>query len=124
MGSSISAIMSEIYLQDFKEKIITGITHTHNVLLWKRYVDDILVIYKPNIKNEHLIILNKLHTYNKNLKFTYEIDINRTINYLDIRIQLNKDNITTDIHRKPSYNNITIHKDSKSPMVTQKWNIL
>ena len=29
MGSPISAIMSEIYLQDFEEKIIMGITHTH-----------------------------------------------------------------------------------------------
>lgn len=51
MGSPISSIMSEIYIQDLENKIILGIINMHNVLLWNRYVDDILVIYNPSIKN-------------------------------------------------------------------------
>ena len=88
----------------------------HNVLLWNRYVDDILVIYNPSIKNEHLIILNKLNTYNDNVKFTFEEEVNRKINFLDIDIQIGKDNeITTNVYRKETNNNTTIHKDSSHP---------
>ncbi len=106
MGSPISSILSEVYIQDLENKIILGIKNMHNVLLWNRYVDDILVIYNSTIKDEHLIILNKLNTYNNSIKFTFEEEVNRKINFLDIDIQIEKDNkITTNVYRKETNNN-------------------
>ena len=98
--------MSKIYIQDLENKIIPGINKVHNILMWNRYVDDIIAIYNPSIKDEHLIILNKLNSYNEELKFTYEEDINKTINFLDINIQIDKDNkIITKVYRKETNNN-------------------
>ena len=82
----------------------------HKVLLWKRYVDDILVIYNQTIENEHVIMLNKLHSYNKKLKFTYEEMSNNTLNYLDVNLYINEQEIITKVHRKSSSNEITINK--------------
>ena len=56
----------------------------HNVLLCNRYVDDILVIYNSSKKDEHLIILNKLNTYNDSIKFMFKEEVNRKINFFDI----------------------------------------
>lgn len=121
MGSPVSAIMSEIYIQDFEEKIVFGIENTHNIILWIRYVDDILVFYNPVTKNEHEIILNKLHTFNDKLKFTFEQEYNRTINFLDVNIQLINDKIITNVYRKNYNNCTTININSHHPWI-QKTN--
>lgn len=44
MGMPISAINAEFYLKKFESKIVRSITHTHDIEMWVRYVDDILVI--------------------------------------------------------------------------------
>jgi hypothetical protein len=115
MGAPLSAIMSEIYIQDFENKIVYGITHTHNIILWIRYVDDILCIYNNTVDNEYQIILNKLNSYNSQLRFTVETENNRTIHFLDIKIEINNNIIETNVYRKPTTNNTTIHNKSNHP---------
>lgn len=100
----VISMLSEIYIQDFEEKIVYSILNAHDIIAWYRYVDDIIVIYNPSIRNEH-IVFRKLNSYNKKLKFTIERENNRTLNFVDVKIILNGDKIITDVYRKPTANN-------------------
>ena len=48
--------------------------------IWKQYVDDTIATIKLTSMNHVLMILN---TFHKNIKFTYELEINNEISFLD-----------------------------------------
>ena len=82
MGSPISSILEEVFLQHLeKTKILTNNDrHSHKILYWHRYVDDILILYRGNKRQcEQLIThINKIH---KNITFTVEYEHNNSINF-------------------------------------------
>ena len=53
---------------------------------WKRYVDDTIATIKLASMNHVLMILN---TFHKNIKFTFELEINNKISFLDV-LQIRK----------------------------------
>lgn len=81
LGMPLSAIISEVYTQNFESTIIYGMMHIRNIFLWVRYGVVILAIFNHNIISEHQIILNELN-FNKKLIFTVETDHNRITNFL------------------------------------------
>ena len=87
MGSPISPIIADIVMQDLEEEIIKKLDFT--VPLFYRYVDDtILFIPKDKINN----IVDKFNKYHERLKFTFEIENNNSIPFLNILIIRNNDN--------------------------------
>lgn len=59
-----------------------------NISLLKLYVDDtILAIPKTEIAT----VLELLNSFYKNLQFTYELENNKTIRFLDLQLINNKD---------------------------------
>ena len=61
MGSPISSIMAEVYLQYIEETYVKQWLDSKEITYFKRYVDDILIIYDQNKTNEQTI----LHQINK-----------------------------------------------------------
>ena len=113
MGSPISAIMSEIFLQNIDNKIQNIINKYDNKGHWFRYVDDGLCIINNNTNPDNILQeLNKLH---KNLKFTIETENNRTLNYLDLNLQIINNELTYSIYRKPTLCNQAINNKSNFP---------
>jgi len=56
MGSPISSTMSEVYLQYIEETYITQWLESKAIVYCKRYVDDILIIYNQNKRNEQTVL--------------------------------------------------------------------
>ena len=56
MGSSLSPILVEIYMNDFEKQLITSTKYKDNIKLWSRYVDDVLVIWEGSIEEVHEFI--------------------------------------------------------------------
>jgi hypothetical protein len=56
MGAPISAILSEIYLEFLENNVIYNILKTHKIIVYFRYVDDILVIYNNIESNIHEVL--------------------------------------------------------------------
>jgi hypothetical protein len=87
--------------------------------MWKRYIDDILCICKAAILQ---LLLEALNSYNKNIQFTYELEANDSLPYLDTRIIKQVDgSLSCTVYRKPTHsgrylefhsNNPTSHKKS------------
>ena len=80
---------------------------------WKRYVDDTHAYVEPT-KVE--FILNKLNNYHPNINFTFELEKNNEINFLDVLIKrVNNNKLETGVYRKPTSTDIYINWNAHAP---------
>jgi hypothetical protein len=107
MGAPSSGIFSEIYLQNLEHTKIIDILTQHNTVGYFRYVDDILIVYDVN-----LTVINKVHeTFNNltpTIKFTLETETDHNINFLDVSIHNKGNQLTFNIHHKPTTTDVII----------------
>jgi len=113
MSSPISSITAEVYLQYIGETYVKQWLDSKEITYYKRYVDDILIIYDQN-KTSEQTILHQINTIDKNLQFKMFTEENNTINYLDISIHSNN-NMHLNIYRKPTSTDTTIQFSSNHP---------
>jgi len=114
MGSPISSTMAEVYLQFIEETYVKQWLESKEIVYYKRYVDDILIIYNQNKTNEQTI-LEEINKIDQNLQFKMSTEENNIINYLDITIHRNNNNIDISIYRKPTGTNTTIQFSLNHP---------
>lgn len=79
MGSPISVVLAELTMQKIEQQIFD--TLPVQILLWKRYVDDIIAIV-PKSATEG--ILAHINGINQAIQFTCEKESNNQIPYLDL----------------------------------------
>jgi len=71
------------------------------VVFWKRYVDDIFgIINKKSDANKILDFLNSMHP---NIKFTTELEKDKSIPFLDILVKRKFGRLHTEMYRKPTF---------------------
>ena len=56
-----------------------------------------------------------LNTFHKSIKFTYELEINKKISFLDVLLIRKNDTLETTIYRKSTNNGVYLHWDSFAP---------
>jgi hypothetical protein len=115
MGSPISGVIAEIYLQHLEKTYIKHCLEDKEIIYYNRYVDDIIIIY-DGTKTEEDKIENQLNSIHQNLKFNGTEDKHNQINYLDLTIRHDKKDLTVYIYRKPTMSDVTIHFTSNNPM--------
>ena len=59
--------------------------------------------------------LNKLNDFHQNIQFTYELEKNNKLVFLDVLLIRNKDKIETTAYTKPTKSEIYLHWKSFSP---------
>ena len=67
MGSPISPIVANLYMEDFEIKAISSVVHPPS--LWRRFVDDTFVVIESSRKEEFLDHINNLDPH---IQFTTE----------------------------------------------------
>ena len=67
MGSPISPIIADLFMEDLETRALN--TSQHPPSLWKRYVDDTLTIIKKDYKDTFLDHINSIDL---NIRFTNE----------------------------------------------------
>ena len=92
MGSPISPSLTDFVMQDLETDIFKRIDF--DIPVYFRYVDDtFLLIPKDKIH----YILTMFNPYHKRLQFTYELEINNCLHFLNILVIKNSDsNISTN----------------------------
>jgi hypothetical protein len=114
MGAPFSPILSEIYIQNIEHSIIINILQNYKILGYYRYVDDILLVYNKKIAD----ISNTLKQFNEinpKLQFTIEKEKDNVINFLDITVIKNCNNVQYGLYRKPTTTDIITHNTSCHP---------
>jgi hypothetical protein len=100
MGSPVSGVMAEIFLQHPENTQLKQIIDKNNIIFYTRYVDDILIIYDTN-KISPETISDHINCIHPALKLTPTHEHN-TINFLRLTIIKHPSKIEIDIYRKPT----------------------
>jgi hypothetical protein len=115
MGSPFSRTMAEIYLQFLEEIYIKQLMESKEIIYYKRYIDNILIIFDQN-KTGEKIVLNHMNNIDKHLELKVSEEENNTINYLDLFIHRNTNSIDLGIYRKTTHTDITTQLSSNHPL--------
>ena len=106
MGSPSGPVIAGIFMVELERTLLPRLTEY--MTPWKQYVDDTIATIKLTSIDHVLMILN---TFHKNIKFTYELEINNKISFLDVLLIRKNDTSETTIYRK-STNGVYLHWDS------------
>ena len=120
MGSPISPIVADLYMEDLETKAIQ--TAPHPPAFWKRFVDDTCVIIKASHKLEFLDHINSI---DQNIQFTSEESKeDGSMPYLDMLIIPQEDgSFNTTIYRKPTHTDMYLQWDSQHP-ISSKYSVV
>jgi hypothetical protein len=114
MGSPISGTQTEIYLQLIEELHIKHWIESQEIVYYKSYVDDILIIFDQHRTNE-TPMTSAMKNINEQLDFKATREINKSINYLDLTMNRNMNKIKLIIYIKPTSSDITFQHTSNHP---------
>ena len=96
MGSPLGPLLTNIFMTSLKENVIPSLSSS--LCNWKIYAGDTHA-YVDHAKVD--MILYTLNNFHPNIKFTFELEQNNTINFLDVTIKkLNNNDIETTNYQK------------------------
>ena len=109
MGSPLSPIVANIFMEDFETKALE--TTPHPPSLWKRFVDDTFIVIKAAYKEEFFQHINSI---DKNIPFTAEnTRADGAMPFLDTLVIPQHDgSLLTTVYRKPTHTNQYLQWDS------------
>ena len=111
MGSPLGPVLANIFMVELERSVIP--TLMDNIKYWTRYVDDTLCYKKKDSVHYVLKMLNGFH---RNIQFTYEVETDSKISFLDVLvIRDSSNNINTTVYRKSTNNDIYLNWESFAP---------
>ena len=110
MGSSLAPVLANIIMTELELCVVDDLISSDRISFYGRYVDDTLLLVKPNdIEN----VLNSFNSFHPNIQFTVDKFENCTPHFLDLEIH--PDGIS--IYRKDTHTGQYTHYSSYC-----KWN--
>ena len=118
MGNSISGTLAILYMNNLESKIF--IDNTVSVALYKRYIDDILILC-PN-KTDAELFYRRINNIDPSIKFEIEHpDDTGKLNLLDFSIRINNEGKAEyNFYKKAALSDIFMHYESALPITTKE----
>jgi hypothetical protein len=104
MGSPISPIFAELFLQKLENDLIKN---NRNIIVWRRYVDDVFCIIRKRKIQE---VLSQINKYHASIKFTVEEEQDGKLPFLDIMFyDKPSKSLGHHVYRKSTHTNKYLH---------------
>ena len=122
MGAPLAPVVADIFMAHMETSLMDQLMES-GVCEWHRYVDDTFVLIEPT--TNVVDVLNILNNFHPSIKFTYEVEANRSLPFLDVRVTRSPERQTfeTTIYRKPTFTGLMTKWDSFVPMNYKKASI-
>ena len=116
MGSPVSAVIANLYMESFEEQAIT--TSSYEPRIWKRYVDDTFTILdRENVDD----FLQHLNNQQPSIRFTMETEKDNKLAFLDTAVLREPDGrLTISVYRKPMHTNQYLAYDWHRPQLVKR----
>ena len=90
-------------------------TFQQRIKLWRRYVDDVFAIFEGGLEDVRVFTdeISKIHP---NIVFTFEIEQDRNLPFLDLKVKHSNGIIYFDIYRKDTTTSHMIPYNSIHPI--------
>ena len=108
--SLISPVLADIFMGELKNNIVPVLQE--NFSFWKRYVDDTICFLKTGTISYITKIFNN---FDSKIKFTYEVEKDCKLPFLDVLIIKKGNNIINTIHCKGTTSDIYLNWKSFGP---------
>ncbi|KFD47209.1 hypothetical protein M513_11916 [Trichuris suis] len=118
MGSPLSPVLAEVFMEHLEEKAFTSISTSDAPIFFKRYVDDIFAITTVGKEETFLEHLNSL--YPTKIKLTMEKEVDNKLPFLDVLVIKQGNNLKTTVYRKPTHSDRYLHFTSHHPMAVKR----
>ena len=83
MGPSLGPVLANIIMTELEDLVIKPLIANGTTKFYTRFVDDTLLVIKPdNVKEVH----NSLNQFDKNLRFTVDMFQNQVPHFLDLEL--------------------------------------
>ena len=118
MGMSLSPLLADVVLNRLLEVVLQQL---NNVWFITRYVDDLFLIVPSHEVDQILLQFNSFH---QNIRFTMEIENQRTMNFLELTVTRREDaSLAISWYRKPT-SSLRYLNFYSNHTITQKRNII
>ena len=119
-GTAVGTKFALTYTYIFMDKLETDFLNTQEYLplVWYRYIDDIFFIWTHG-EEKLKFFLADLNKYHPNINFTHESN-KECINFLDLKVSLLDNKLSTDLYIKPTDRHQYLHYSSSHPDHTKK----
>ena len=116
MGSPLGPVLANIFMIELEIAMIPSLgNYLRN---WKWFVDDTFTFVLPD-KIEYIV--NQLHSFDDNIQFTFEMEEENALAFLDAMVLRNpNDTINLTVYRKPTNTDFYINWDLHSPLQWRK----
>ena len=116
MGTKMAPSYACLFMGFLEQKLLAKAPHVPK--LWKRFIDDIFIIWTHGLKNWE-IFLEYLNNSHPSIKFVSTIST-QAVPFLDINVTLHNGSIETDLYSKPTDSHNYLSWDSCHPQGTKK----
>ena len=114
MGSPLAQIIANIFLLNLEEKFLKNCPKDFAPTNYFRYVDDTFVTFNQKEHGEKFLeYINNAHPQ---MKFTMEIEENKSLKFLDMEIHRKNNKFETSIHRKNTFTGLGMNFFSACPL--------
>lgn len=121
MGSPLSSIISNLFMEDFESKGLASAPFKPN--MWKRFIDDTFINW-PHGHEKLDLFLQHLNNLSSSIKFTMEIKINDILPFLDVLISKRNDvSFSHQVFQKKTHMEQYLHA-SAHHFLAQKFGVL
>ena len=110
MGSPLGPTFANFYMGHLEDNIFSDPTKQPNI--YARFIDDIFVQVKDS---QQLANLQNTFQQNSVLKFTYELNVNNKLPFLDLLIDNSQNTFKTEVYHKPTNTGQCLNGNSQCP---------
>ena len=108
MGSPVSPIIANIFMEEFEVKSLQSFPNPPS--MWLRFVDDTFVINKAEHSQD---LFQHINNQDPHIQFTVEPTQQGSLPFLDTLVTIQPDNtLSTSVYRKPTHTDQYLHWDS------------